>query len=145
MKTKEIDGVAIHVHCLGQPMTFDEAVDMFKDQPGTHHVYLCLDTRLVRLAPDRFAIQYKNTYVVRICLNGHYILNACGKMNVEIAKIFNDFTPVEIKQFGSTWGYTAPDRDGDSQFSEIYHDLDIVNSVGELVNHNKVENGGQVI
>jgi hypothetical protein len=127
-----IEGLAVIYHCDGNPLTFEEAEAMFEDSQGLRSILLREDTRLVRLDEDRFGIQFKNTYVVRICQNGCYVLNSSRRMNEDVAKVIADYTPVEVKIIDCEWKYAH-------NFVK-FNDLDVVDSVGDLLPRFKTPN-----
>jgi hypothetical protein len=133
-----IQGPAVLFHCDGQALTFDEAEEMFTEAAeGTRSIPLGVDLRLVQLASDRYGVQFKNTYIIRICANGYYILNTAGRINEELAKIISCYTPVRLVQNGSSWFYAAStdvwvSDEANATDLTPYRDLDIVDSAGEL-------------
>ncbi len=129
------NGLALTAHCPGQILTFAEAEAFFKDLPPTgSSVPLGNDLRLVRLSPDRFGIQYKNTYIVRVCDNGTFILNSSGKMNQQIADIINNYTPADLRFHKTPEGkfdgfYYHGGRTADARFN----DMDTVDMTGTVL------------
>lgn len=131
-----IEGPALLYHCAGQPFSFEEAQDFFEGIKAKS-VLLEPDVRLVPLASDRFGIQYKNTYLIRICSNGCFIFNSSSRMNEEVARIISAYSPVRLIKHGVEWFYhNASDEwisdESNARDLKPFKDLDVVDSLGQL-------------
>lgn len=127
-------GALKSTHCpAASAMTFMEATAMFNmrdDQSSKSHL-MRPDERLVRLDNERYAVQFKNTFVVRICGNGHYVLNTSGRMTPQIIKVLEMYSP--IKRLRAELGTTNPRWEYQDQYGRFHWFTDnmVVDWVGQ--------------
>lgn len=120
-----VKGAALVYHCEGNPLTYDEIWQMFDEAGHPRSIILGPDLRLVILAEDRYGLQFRNTYLLRISQNGMFVYNTNGRKTPEALKVLNAYGPVELSPVGCS-GWEFPD-------GTPYRDLCVVDLAGSVM------------
>jgi hypothetical protein len=112
----------------GRVLTFQQAKELYATRPrGRNSKELEPGIRLVRLSADRFGIQFKNTYLVRICDNGLFVLNTSGRPSNAALEVVNRFSPATVLRRGDQCVFVN---------GQPFKDGTVVNEQGEPVQDN---------
>lgn len=96
------------IRCAGVSdhlLTFEQARNLYQGrrvkkkrsiicEPGVY---------LLEVAKDRYAVQFANTYCVRICENGAYVINSGSRMTPELAAVISRYSPLRLQPDGDWW------------------------------------------
>ncbi len=86
-------------------LTFEQAEKLYAERPvkKKRSVLLASGVYLLQLTEDRYAVQVFNTYAVRICRNGCYILNMGRNKSLQIAEVISKYSPTRLALTNSVW------------------------------------------
>lgn len=95
-------------------LSFNSALSLWQKRPtGSRSVELCKTStgkpvRLVQLDKALFAVQFANTYLVRLCRVGkaetRFVLNTNGRPTDEAREVINRFSPIKVEP---NWTFTS--------------------------------------